>query len=96
MHNETCLAKNTKVIELEAAEGYLQLGMAEDAFVELRNLPLSKQSSERFKELLLATHMMLEQWPPASKIAQELCLICLLYTSPSPRDLSTSRMPSSA
>ena len=23
-------------------------------------------------------------------------LICLLYTSPSPRDLSTSRMPSSA
>ena len=25
-----------------------------------------------------------------------LCRICLLYTSPSPRDLSTSRMPSSA
>ena len=25
-----------------------------------------------------------------------LVLICLLYTSPSPRDLSTSRMPSSA
>ena len=38
------------------------------------------------------------------KSANELCqvakinesLICLLYTSPSPRDLSTSRMPSSA
>ena len=26
----------------------------------------------------------------------ELSLGCLLYTSPSPRDLSTSRMPSSA
>jgi len=26
----------------------------------------------------------------------DLVLICLLYTSPSPRDLSTSRMPSSA
>ena len=24
------------------------------------------------------------------------CIVCLLYTSPSPRDLSTSRMPSSA
>ena len=24
------------------------------------------------------------------------CMACLLYTSPSPRDLSTSRMPSSA
>ena len=30
----------------------------------------------------------------ARKIAQSYC--CLLYTSPSPRDLSTSRMPSSA
>ena len=27
---------------------------------------------------------------------EELLTICLLYTSPSPRDLSTSRMPSSA
>ena len=27
---------------------------------------------------------------------QTLCTLCLLYTSPSPRDLSTSRMPSSA
>jgi len=25
-----------------------------------------------------------------------LCVVCLLYTSPSPRDLSTYRMPSSA
>ena len=38
----------------------------------------------------------------ASEIAQMLgdttrnAVICLLYTSPSPRDLSTSRMPSSA
>ena len=27
---------------------------------------------------------------------EDLQIICLLYTSPSPRDLSTSRMPSSA
>ena len=29
-------------------------------------------------------------------IISSLVIICLLYTSPSPRDLSTSRMPSSA
>ena len=29
-------------------------------------------------------------------IQQEVATACLLYTSPSPRDLSTSRMPSSA
>ena len=27
---------------------------------------------------------------------QSVSIVCLLYTSPSPRDLSTSRMPSSA
>ena len=31
-----------------------------------------------------------------ARIFEEEFLICLLYTSPSPRDLSTSRMPSSA
>ena len=29
-------------------------------------------------------------------LSRELFNLCLLYTSPSPRDLSTSRMPSSA
>ena len=29
-------------------------------------------------------------------IAEDEVITCLLYTSPSPRDLSTSRMPSSA
>ena len=31
-----------------------------------------------------------------NEIIDSVGLICLLYTSPSPRDLSTSRMPSSA
>ena len=30
------------------------------------------------------------------KVDHEGSIVCLLYTSPSPRDLSTSRMPSSA
>ena len=33
---------------------------------------------------------------PNCPVAESLPKICLLYTSPSPRDLSTSRMPSSA
>ena len=32
----------------------------------------------------------------ASNIQQAVCTICLLYTSPSPRDATLSRMPSSA
>ena len=33
---------------------------------------------------------------PAVEETREIVSACLLYTSPSPRDLSTSRMPSSA
>ena len=32
----------------------------------------------------------------AARVAHHSLSVCLLYTSPSPRDLSTSRMPSSA
>ena len=37
----------------------------------------------------------MKQANEAKAICME-CPVCLLYTSPSPRDLSTSRMPSSA
>ena len=37
-----------------------------------------------------------DEWRLQNDVEQVLSRICLLYTSPSPRDLSTSRMPSSA
>ena len=45
--------------------------------------------SLQFAAYLLAKFGVLKQNPDSKKY-------CLLYTSPSPRDLSTSRMPSSA
>ena len=39
---------------------------------------------------LAESHLSCHTWPEKG------CVACLLYTSPSPRDLSTSRMPSSA
>ena len=61
--------------------------------------------------IISAVHYMLENsiypaqmWSPSTsfiylrvkEIPRRMVCICLLYTSPSPRDLSTSRMPSSA
>ena len=37
-----------------------------------------------------------DRLPYLAELGVDLVWICLLYTSPSPRDLSTSRMPSSA
>ena len=38
----------------------------------------------------------LHEFSTISGVKEDMADICLLYTSPSPRDLSTSRMPSSA
>ena len=43
-----------------------------------------------------ATNWMKEHLEETINGDDELIISCLLYTSPSPRDLSTSRMPSSA
>ena len=48
--------------------------------------------------VLLSFYMMVSMSLKSQQEIQSISggLICLLYTSPSPRDLSTSRMPSSA
>ena len=51
--------------------------------------------SDLAKAGLEVSHPLLEP-REETKAATLLVLTCLLYTSPSPRDLSTSRMPSSA
>ena len=55
----------------------------------------SGENSEIFPNIWLRDHAKDEQnWDKRS--SQRKTFTCLLYTSPSPRDLSTSRMPSSA
>ena len=47
--------------------------------------------------LCIEGHVVMEALEISDSISiNGVCLTCLLYTSPSPRDLSTSRMPSSA
>ena len=61
--------------------------MAEDAYVGEEPSPAAATKSPELMQLE-------ETWDfAASRPGSD---ICLLYTSPSPRDLSTSRMPSSA
>ena len=46
------------------------------------------QAIERWEAKVVSSHVLLGEW--------DQCTICLLYTSPSPRDQRGSRMPSSA
>ena len=54
---------------------------------------LDKPSSEKVKSKMKSAEIKKDE---KFEESDELLNICLLYTSPSPRDLSTSRMPSSA
>ena len=52
------------------------------------------ERSDRLRRL--EEHLRAHEAEYAEALASDLGKSCLLYTSPSPRDLSTSRMPSSA
>ena len=73
--------------------------------ISIRNLGLSFGKIEVLKDLNLEVHdgefLVLLGSSGCGKSTLLNCIaglldVCLLYTSPSPRDLSTSRMPSSA
>ncbi len=77
------------------------------AEIELRNLLRDIRNLTPFCVVTIALHAVLGSEAPSLKFTLGLHLsapgvltglffTCLLYTSPSPRDLSTSRMPSSA
>ena len=57
---------------------------------------LSTDETDKMAMCLRANIVSLPQYKKANRIMAFLAMSCLLYTSPSPRDGATSRMPSSA
>ena len=76
--------KLKNVIKLSANESALGMSPTAKKIISNKNLNLDKYPDGKSQNLRKAI----------SKAYK--CNSCLLYTSPSPRDLSTSRMPSSA
>ena len=80
----TTLAARARYWQLEPPRGWRRL------LPEGMRLP-PRDYDDVVAQLLLERH-----WGTTLKRDPGLTVLCLLYTSPSPRDLSTSRMPSSA
>lgn len=59
---------------LNAASGWLDLGLPDEALAELEALPLEDRSNRRALELKLSAQMENESWNPASETARLLCL----------------------
>ena len=81
-----------------AAPDKAMLHDARDLFASLEGPSLMhcKSGADR-AGLMSALYMLVVKQVPAATALEQLSFkYCLLYTSPSPRDLSTSRMPSSA
>ena len=70
----------------------------DDNFIDQNNLTKSTMKlffdENEFKNLL--TNLKIEKTVSGGSVANSIVGICLLYTSPSPRDVEESRMPSSA
>ena len=79
----------------------LRYGLGEKAFPDLSSIPHPIEVVEVFRRPEFVVSVVEEAiavgakavWLQRDIVSEE---ACLLYTSPSPRDLSTSRMPSSA
>ena len=84
----TSLTKASAQLALDAAKNKAQDYI--DKNPKARDLELKIKAS---KEII---QTMGELKGAMMKLGQMISISCLLYTSPSPRDLSTSRMPSSA
>ena len=64
---------------------------------ELRNRIASVKNTQKItRAMQMVAAAKLRRAQEAAEAARPYSERCLLYTSPSPRDLSTSRMPSSA
>ena len=55
--------------------------------VNLKDYPIDQTGSKEYQDLITKNRKLLDK---------DGCCVCLLYTSPSPRDRTRSRMPSSA
>ena len=67
-------------------------------FADQRNFPYGKKSKSQLTKIITKTIRLLEEKfePDLIVMASNTPSLCLLYTSPSPRDYAASRMPSSA
>ena len=95
-HPPAMLLSATGRVDVLAADDDLLLGL--DPAAERRDHVLEMQAGDT---LVLYTDGLVERRDSAlaegvDRLRTALTELCLLYTSPSPRDLSTSRMPSSA
>jgi predicted Zn-dependent protease len=59
---------------LQAATGWLELGIADEALAELESLPSEARSQRAVLELKLAAEMVNQSWNSASDTARLLCL----------------------
>ena len=80
------------IIEVDQVSNRAQLfleGLKHSGKAEIANFAISDECNAMLAAAKEQNYSALQQ-------LMSQCKCCLLYTSPSPRDLSTSRMPSSA
>ena len=100
-----CFGESTGSIDLSVSGGtapYTYLWSTGEVTQDINGIPAGIYDVDVFDDNNCLAELQVTITEPFTPIllsethTDALCIGCLLYTSPSPRDLSTSRMPSSA
>ena len=86
----------SKVINFDAFLSRLEFEQWHDHFIEKLAVRTDPKRHGDLSGWLHHLNNLPDKKPSNIELNNDAIQICLLYTSPSPRDLSTSRMPSSA
>ena len=76
--------------------GLLKTGLCEASGATAQREQALKEERDSQRKITSRKEAQLEGLTVQQRLMRDRVINCLLYTSPSPRDLSTSRMPSSA
>ena len=83
----------TNILAIETSSVYCSIGLAKNKEIYIEH---SQEENTHGKNIFGFIDNLLKKSQLEKEDLDFIALSCLLYTSPSPRDLSTSRMPSSA
>ena len=90
------VARQPQMLQMSAVEAGQMSALATEDMSAVETGPMSAAETGQMSAVETRQMSAAETGQMSAVETRQMYNICLLYTSPSPRDLSTSRMPSSA
>ena len=95
-HDKAAVHAKLKILDPACGDGELLACLIQSLWDVYPSLPVEATGFDTDSSAVVKTRARLEKMSPNKSARKSRLKFCLLYTSPSPRDRTRSRMPSSA